>query len=262
MARNFLIITEGSKTEPDIFEAVFNRYGYKVYKKDRITVPGENDSFELDVAELSEQDINIVIAQGPRNRIHDFLGIIDLRRDDIERLFSGLESIFSGVFLVYDVDHTSREELSAMFERFQDETTGLLLLSSPCVEILSEIDRTEPIITDHLKSYKAERNIWAHQEFHKSAKDYIIDSFEEQVIYYIIKNCEDSGSDNVMEHPAFVLGKINELNERKYESRKIQPVVYRYFTTVLYVCIAYILGLTKQIDNSATVIDFFRSKCK
>ena len=60
-----------------------------------------------------------------------------------------------------------------------------------------------------------------------------------------------------MEHPEFVLQQINLLNERTYTNQDLQPVLYRYFTTTLYVCIAYILGLTKEVDNSKIVEDFF-----
>ncbi len=260
MTKNFLIITEGIRTEPDILETVFNRYGCNVLRKERIRVSDDDHSFDFDISELSEGRINIVIVQGPRNRIHDFLALIDSRTDDIERMFSGFERIFSGVFLVYDVDHTSKDELAQMFEKFCDESSGLLLLSSPCIEILSETEREDPIVTDHLKTYKAERNVWAQNNFRKSAKDYIIENFERQVIYYINRNCEESGSKNVMEHPAFVLQRINALNERGFVSKDVQPVIYRYFTTVLYVCVAYILGLTKEIENSDTVLDFFESR--
>ena len=45
-------------------------------------------------------------------------------------------------------------------------------------------------------------------------------------------------------------------------NKDLQPVLYRYFTTTLYVCIAYILGLTKEIDNSEIVEEFFLSHKK
>ena len=62
-----------------------------------------------------------------------------------------------------------------------------------------------------------------------------------------------------MEHPEYVLQQINLLNDRTYINDDFQPVLYRYFTTTLYVCIAYILGLTKEIDNSIIVENFFLS---
>jgi len=60
-----------------------------------------------------------------------------------------------------------------------------------------------------------------------------------------------------MEHPQFVLKKINELNEREDISSDCHPVYYRYFTTVIYVCVAYIKGLTKEIDNVDLIKEFF-----
>ena len=63
-----------------------------------------------------------------------------------------------------------------------------------------------------------------------------------------------------MDHPDFILKQINKFNDRTFVSNDELPVVYRYFTTTLYVCIAYIMGLTKQINNSDEVIKFFESK--
>ena len=79
-------------------------------------------------------------------------------------------------------------------------------------------------------------------------------------LYYLKKNCDETGSKNVMEHPHLLLPKINELNDRTYINDDYIPVVYRYFTTTVYVCIAYIKGLTKQIENSDEVINFFESQ--
>ena len=58
-----------------------------------------------------------------------------------------------------------------------------------------------------------------------------------------------------MEHPFLVINKINEDNERSEET-----VNYRYFTTVIYVCISFALGLTEKINNYQTVYNFFKNK--
>ena len=228
MAKNFLIITEGTKTEPTILKTIFEKYKFNVIDHEPIKISDEKDSFELDVSELSEQSDNIIIAQGPKNRIRDFLLLVNKQKEDIDRYFVKLKKNFAGIFLVYDVDHTLKEDLEEMYNKYNDETSGLLLLSSPCVEILSEPERVKKIETEHLKTYKTERNKWVNKK--------------------------------VMEHPDFVLEQINKFNERTFISNDILPVIYRYFTTTLYVCIAYIMGLTKQIDNSDEVIKFFESQ--
>ncbi|MBQ7353376.1 MAG: hypothetical protein IJW54_05160 [Clostridia bacterium] len=260
MAKNFLIITEGISTEPTILESIFKKYGFNVVKSEPIKINEEDDPFDLCFSELSEKSDNVIIAQGPRNRIRDFLILANKNEQDIDRYFIKLKRNFAGIFLVYDVDHTLKDDLEEMFNKYNDETSGLLLLSSPCIEILSEPNRVEKIETEHLKTYKRERNEWVNKKSGLSMEDYIIEHFEDSVLYFIRKNCEESGNNNVMEHPSFVLEQINKFNERTFVSNDVLPVIYRYFTTTVYVCVAYIMGLTKQIDNSDEIIKFFESK--
>lgn len=262
MTKNFLIITEGVKTEPNILEAILTKYGFNVIRQAPIEISKEDEPFDLDVTKLSGYKDNIYIAQGPENRIRDFLSLIDSNCEDVERYFSKFEEIFSGIFLIYDVDHTSKEDLKEMFVKYNDETSGLLILSSPCIEILSEPNRKNELRVDHLYEYKTERKAWVQSKTSNSVENYIINNFEDLILEFLKQNCEESGSNNVMEHPEFVLKQINLLNNRTYISNDLQPVLYRYFTTTLYVCIAYILGLTKEIENSKLVEEFFLSHKK
>ena len=257
MAKNFLIINEGISTEPNILESVLKRYGFNVIRKAPITISREGVSWDFSVTSFDNQKDNIVLAQGPRNRIRDFLLLIDQQSEDVERCFAQFEQTFAGIFLIYDVDHTLKEDLDKMFLKFQDETTGLLLLSSPCIEVLSEPERTEVLRAQHLTEYKRERKKWVQDNYSDSLEHYITNNFEDLILSFLFKNCEESGSNNVLEHPEFVLQQVNLLNDRSYVSNDVQPVLYRYFTTTLYVCIAYILGLTKEIENSQIVADFF-----
>ena len=115
MAKNFLIITEGVSTEPTILEAILKKYGFNVIQKNPMKI-SEEQPFTLDVTELlDDKKDNIYIAQGPRNRIRDFLNLINKKTDDVERYFSQLSDNFAGIFLVYDVDHTPKEDLENMF---------------------------------------------------------------------------------------------------------------------------------------------------
>ncbi len=260
MSKKFLLIVEGSKTEKNIFTEIFKKYNFSVKDCGKLQIEGDKNNL-LSQFYLSDTNKNsdVYIVEGPRNRIHDWLSLFDKQQCDFERLFSELNSCFAGIFIIYDVDHTSKDELSKMFERYQDETTGLLLLSSPCIEVLGDIGRNEPLKVEHLSKYKTEQNLIHEAKDKKHTRDYIIDNFESLVCYYLDKNVQESGDKNIMNHPDFVLGKINELNERKFISRDYMPVDYRYFTTVVYVCIAYIMGLTKEFDNYTIVKKYFES---
>ena len=262
MAKNFLIITEGAKTEPNILSFVLKKYGFNIIKQDPIRINEDCEPFDMDVTTMDDGKDNIYIAQGPKNRISEFILLVDERSQDVERYFLKLRENFAGIFLIYDVDHTSNEALKIMFDKYQDETSGLLVLSSPCIEILSEPNRIDVLKVDHLSEYKTERKKWVQDNFSDSVEHYIINNFEKLVLEFLSKNCKESGSDNVLDHPEFVLKQINLLNERHFVNKDLQPVVYRYFTTTLYVCLAYILGLTKEINNSEIVAGFFRSHIK
>lgn len=262
MAKNFLIITEGVRTEPTILEAVLKKYGFNIIRKSPIRINEDALPFDLEITELlDDKKDNVYIAQGPKNRIRDFLNLINQQTEDVERYFSQLSDNFAGIFLVYDVDHTPKEDLEVMSYKFCDETSsGLLILSSPCIEVLSEPGRVEELCVDHLKQYKRERKEWVQNATSDSIEHYMINNFETLILSFLYQNCNESGSTNVMEHPDYVLQQVNLLNERTFISDDVQPVLYRYFTTTLYVGIAYILGLTKEIDNSEIVANFFLSQ--
>lgn len=261
MAKNFLIITEGISTEPVILEAVLKKYGFNIIRRDPIKINNEAQPFDLEVTELHDSNKdNVFIAQGPKNTIRAFLNLVNSQTEDVERYFLQLSDNFAGIFLVYDVDHTPKDDLATMHCKFSDETSGLLILSSPCIEVLSEPNRTEELRVDRLREYKKERKKWVQKKTSDSIEHYMINNFESLILSFLEQNCRESGSNNVMEHPDYVLQQINIQNERTYINDDLQPVLYRYFTTTLYVCIAYILGLTKEIDNSEIVANFFLSQ--
>lgn len=250
---NYLLIVEGAKAEYAVFEKVFLRYGFNIIAEKQMH---SFDSFVdcFDTTAFSDSRDNIVIAQGPKNRISELL-----RTDSMNFDFSNaFQRKFNGVFLIYDVDHTSQEDLKQMMSIHADETdSGLLLVSSPCIEILSEPGRTVPIDVDHLSTYKRERNSFVNNTLHygKNAIDYIADNFEKLALFFLDQNYREFDEPNIMEHPHLIIDKINEKNIRTPDH-----VVYKYFTTVIYVVLACILGLTREIDNYGIVKSYFEKK--
>ena len=247
----YLLIVEGEKSEFEIFSKVFERYGFNVVHADRMK--SLDSSLEgFDISELEDNKNNVVIAQAPKNRLGELLKLSS-EQFDFDMAF---RRQFNGVFLIFDVDHTSRTDLEEMIGIHNDETDkGLLLVSSPCIEILSEPGRKEPIETDHLSTYKKERNIYCSDVLrlgHGTTK-YISDNFEALALQFLDQNYKDFSEVNVMEHPQQIIEKINKENERT--SRE---VVYRYFTTVVYVVIAVVFGLSREIENYESVRRFLK----
>lgn len=146
MGRNYLFIVEGEKTEPSILQTVLERWGYNAIKTNRIS---ELQEFGLsfDETKLSNTKDNVVIAQAPRNRLHDLVVLYKKHHVDLDKLFGADENIlFSGIFVFFDVDHTTVSDLNDAFAFHCDETSsGLLLVSSPCIEIISEPQRKDDL---------------------------------------------------------------------------------------------------------------------
>ena len=139
MNKNILLIVEGSVDEQNIFGHIFSKYGFNAIisnQKMDILGIGQFEKFEYQL----NKNI-IVIIQGPRNRIHDFLKLYDENEMSIEKIFSYSYAFFSGIFLIYDVDHNDCEDIELMYKRFSDESSGMLLLSSPCIEVIADFDR-------------------------------------------------------------------------------------------------------------------------
>ncbi len=259
MSKNFLLIVEGENTEKTILKSVLEKCDIEVIKCNQMNLQIKFDDLFANIYHTTKKD-RVYLVQGPRNRIRDWLKLMKKSEEDFELFFNEIEGFFAGVFIIYDVDHTSKEDLKEMFEKYNDETDkGLLLLSSPCIEVLADIERKKDLICNHLKEYKAELNIKFNLAGFDSAEKYIMQNFEKLALYYIDKNAKEFESNNIMEHPQFIISKINEFNERKSTPNGEPFVYYRYFTTVIYVCIAYINGLTKEIDNIQTVKDFFQN---
>lgn len=259
MPKNFLLIVEGSVDEQNILGDAFTQYGFHaIVSEEKMNVEniGRFEKFQYE----SHRN-NVVIIQGPRNRIHDFLKFFKEDEMSIEKMFSYTYGFFSGIFLIYDVDHNDCEDVEEMFGRFCDESTGMLLLSSPCIEVLGDThhERVEAKYC-HLKEYKKEVNL-LHQG---RTKEYIRAHLDEIMLYFLDKNYREFQEANVMEHPKLLVKMVNERNKRfNCQDPENSYVIFRYFSTVVYVCIAFAHDLTREIDNHFMVREFFeKHRCK
>ena len=263
MNKKFLIITEGSVTEPTIFVNIFKKYGFTVEEKGQIKVDIDNanvDIFGKYEISNNRNDI-VVVAQGPGNRIRDLLLLYDSKKYDIEKFFTNTREYFAGVFLLYDVDQTINAILDAAFSKFNNEQDGLMLVSSPCIEVLAHEDamNIQEVKGTHLSSaYKSKINTYINDTYHLSSKDYMYSNFEKLALKYLELNCKEFDSLNVMEHPQLIINKVNKLNIRELKDNNEVEFCYRYFSTVVYVCVAHILGLTKEIENAQLLRDFLQ----
>lgn len=259
----YLVITEGKKPEIEVFTNVITRYGFNVYNKLEDILTEDFGEFTKEEYKNNIQD-SVVVIQGPRSRLDHLLLYYKDNEFSLEKIFHLDMNSFQGIFLLYDVDHVSNEDLSEAFEKFNDESEGLLLVSSPCIEVLADVctNRGETKF-NHLKEYKALINVELEKKYKCNCTKYIIEHFDELALFYLEKNTNDFKENNVMEHPKLVIDKINKLNDRvNGPDEENTYVIYRYFTTVVYVLIACLKKLNVQIDNAVLLKAFFKSNIK
>lgn len=153
--RNFLIIVEGSKTEPSIFEYVLLQYDLEV------VVSHKPLSFNSDFKKIqfSNEKENVFVIQGPKNRLKDLIfskskDNVEINSESINRLFFEPNVYFAGIFIVYDSDHNSIEEIEAAYKKFSNMSDGLLILSVPCIESIAEYDFNRKYESNSFIKYK------------------------------------------------------------------------------------------------------------
>lgn len=260
--KRFLLIVEGEKAEVEVFTHVLKKYEYMVGNNlPKLDFTGKSKALGLGV--FTNNDADVYIVSSKPNRLSDILKYYDPQTDMLERALGFKTSdAFQGTFLVYDVDHNKDETLEKAYSHFRSEESGLLLIECPCLEVLGD-DEFNPIPEREMErpseSYKPELNLYHHRVHHCGTIEYIKNNFERLALRFLIQNHYDFNSDNVMDHPGLVIGKINEMNTR-INKEDSTLCIYRYYTTVVYVFLAYIKGLTKKIDNYEAVKNMLEGK--
>lgn len=262
MIEKYLFIVEGKKTEKNLFGKYFESLGFNVIKcQQQMTVDYD---FIVDEEEYIKDSKNIVLIQGPKNRIHEILlndskSGLSIDTIDVESIFGFKPNDFIGIFWIYDVDHNSKEDIEMMYQKFNDENNnGLILLSSPCIEVLGTYNDEMSFSGNHLKKYKSILNTYYNEIGLESVENYIIHNFNKCLLHFLEKNYKDFKDDNIMNHPFEVIEFINKYNDRNAD----ETVYYRYFSTVVYCAIAFVLGYTKQINNYNDFKNYLESVVK
>lgn len=261
--RRILLVVEGEKDEKTILGEILTLYGFVKEEKEKDVLIWGQDN-ECDTFIFKKDKSEVVIVEGPRNRIKDFLKYLEEQDVDFENFTTFDKRHFNATFLIYDVDHNEDEHINKMIERFSDESSGLLLLNCPCLETISGVHH---LIHNkklfHLKEYKKRLNTHLEEHHKCHSKQFIVKHFNKLALEFLDKNVRELGCTNINEHPRLIIEYINKHNIRFNTSDKNECyVVYRYFTTVIYVMIAYLRGLTVQIDHYDTVRNFFLRHCR
>ena len=137
-----------------------------------------------------------------------------------------------------------------------------MLLSNPCIEVIAENDFKYTHI-GHSSQYKkrlkrliTESNYQPRQGM-KLIDSYICDHFEDFMNCHIKRNCDFFKTTNIVDHPDRL---INYVMSTNIPNECVDLFEFHYLSTVIYVAIAELEGLTREEDNAQRVIDYFEDK--
>lgn len=251
--RNYLLIVEGSIMEPTIFNYVLPQYGFNVVK---IQEQLSSDA-DFTKIEFSDDKDTIFIVQGPKNRVKDLIDTeVNLNSDSLSRKFFGPDVYFAGIFLIYDTDHNLKEQLEKTFLKFNDSSEGLLILSVPCIEALGEFDFDFIYENSSFENYKTRLNQHYQDIYGMNTKEYIQCNFNKLILESLIHNKETFEKeneewevDNIVMHPQYLLEIYKKYNNCFGDCEENYKVCIRYYATIIYVVIAYLKRLEREISN-------------
>ncbi len=237
---NALIIVEGDKFEISIINNLFEKLGYIVETEKR------HGSFNVSTFKLYDKYIFLI--PGPKPQVSSVIKEFDSTTEDLKNYF-GLTNIDIGlIFIVYDVDDANNTNVINFYKKYNNSQEGLLILSNPCLEVIADDTFNEYSGVPRLYKEIVRNQIKIRKKLKSFSENDLIQYINENIFsllkLHLNRNIRKYGSKNVLEHIDECQKDIlqNIISQNSYYYKKI-------FTTI-YVIIAEIFGITKQIENS------------
>ena len=264
--KKYLAIVEGKSMECEVLEYGLSTYGFQV--NDNLIKDYKLDDYSnmFTVKCLENKDKQFVILQSNQSRIKDFINTIDKESSDISRLLVGKD--FVSIFLIFDIDHNTKEEIDASFNKFNEPSTGLLILSSPCFEVIAPYSNDKQYEGISFKKFKTSKSTYYSDNFHISTKDYIKYSFNELLIHHLKNNKDKYDIEELQEtndityHPEYIIILSNKYNIREGSDELSYKVNYTYFSSILYVVLLYLFDFARYSDSYTKLLNFLINKQK
>jgi len=264
--KKYLAIVEGKSMECEVLEYGLSTYGFQV--NDNLIKDYKLDDYSnmFTVKCLENRDKQFVILQSNQSRIKDFINTIDKDSSDISRLLVGNE--FVSIFLIFDIDHNTKEEIEASFYKFNEPSTGLLILSSPCFEVIAPCSNDKQYEGISFKKFKTSKSTYYSDNYHISTKDYIKYSFNELLIHHLKNNKDKYDIEGFQEvndvtyHPEYIIILSNKYNIREGSDELSYKVNYTYFSSILYVVLLYLFDFARYTNSYTKLLDFLINKQK
>ncbi len=255
---NYLFLVEGEVFEFQLLEECYGRFGFvqqgNSIKKQTI-IDGKKVLFEQEFLFLGDKRITIMKNIQPR--LYVFLKNFQTNRDNIENLLDDSYVSYSGIFYINDVDHTTGAELWSLYSLLPTPENGLLLPSNPCIEAIGDTYNFTCHVEQHVREYKklldycfsSDPKAGKERNYHADLCINIISHLKR----LLIKNTETFQDQNVLDHPGLFVERVSTTNSGDPDRTNLY---FDYLSTVLYVSIAYVFGITKREENACDLLYF------
>ncbi len=238
-----LIVVEGEVDEVEIFKKLFSIIGFTVIESTK------NGDFTHITNVLGDNVVYLI--PGPKSKIQSVLETFDVNTMDLS-LFFGISETIPLNYIVYDVDITNYERFSSIIPNFCTPQEGLVLLSNPCIEVIA--DEEYLIHNDKPSLYKGvvRQQVLSKNKMNQndSLLSYIINNVLDLFIEQIKRNIVFFSSNDVIDH---VLSSYSKIGTNQFS---FNPNSYSYtkLFTVIYVVLADIFDVSRELDNAELLI--------
>ena len=261
---NYLIVVEGEKIEIGLIKYIFS-VALPTYRVESTVYKGTKTTKFVDA---NCEDNVIYVIKPKRNRLSNVVQDIKTNGDDIfafnvyfsEEIDS---DFFAKKFLIFDADYTSNIDIEIALNHFNDEySNGLLVLSLPCIEALSD---------DINNSYAIDLDKRISETYKPAIKKYIRKISQTCQLYgyerYLCRNSFKLMDKCLRKNILFCNNDKQFMDHHLYLDKKSLPYIrknkriYPLITSFLYIVVGSILDFDQK-DNPAKDLSDYLSSIK
>lgn len=146
----YLIVVEGQKTEFELIKQVTKR----ILPNYSVSFTQYKGQQTIKFTNIKEANDEIFVIKPKHNRLSQIVEDYKKENGDIFAFQMYFDQyvdpdFFEKIFFIFDVDYTSDVDLSFALEHFNDEySSGFLIISSPCIEAMTDTKKTYCIETE------------------------------------------------------------------------------------------------------------------
>lgn len=257
----YLIIVEGEKTEFELIKSAL-KVALPTYNVETTKFKGDDTAKFINTNKA--EDIVFVIR--PRlNRLSNIVNEIKRDNFDIFAFQMYFEDdidpdYFEKIFFIYDVDYTTDVDLSFALDYFNDEySNGLLIVSSPCIEAMSDFDNSTFFLPEGKRISKVYKPIVRPATISRYPcyldKGYLCCLCDNAFAFF--EACLNRNLLAYSNHQRFMEHELL-FKESHLPKRVKNGIHYPFITSFIYILIGSILKIDKLDNSSNELLNYFK----